>query len=180
MKKLTYWLLATSFTFILGVAIALLWVNFNYSEMEASNVLADSKSQPIANLYADLPILNYCELANNPEKYDGKIVRINAKLYGHYYPEPSFLDENCYAKEKETVVTFDNKDMKAEVYKYMPMIGGENARYLGFPKIVAVGKFSRVNPPQIGNNMVRPLYLRFEVISLEKVSPPKNGRKYVE
>ncbi len=142
--------------------------------MKASNVLTDSKSQPIANLYADLPILNYCELANNPEKYDGKIVRINAKLYGNYFPEPSFLDENCYTKEKETVVTFDNQDMKAEVYKNTPAGGGENERYLGFPKIIAVGKFSRVNPPQIGNSEVRPVYLRFEVISIEKLTPPKN------
>ncbi len=162
MKRILYWLLVTSLTFMLGVIVALLFVKSN-----------QSVNQNLENSYADLPILDYCELANNPEKYDGKIVRVNAQLYG-FSPNSRFLDENCNSN-KQAEVIFSKDDVKK--VSVTQAIAFESQFYWGKPKILAVGKFSKVSPLEVIDKLGDKLYFRFEVINLEKITQAKTGKK---
>ncbi|HEX8279701.1 MAG TPA: hypothetical protein VF540_13445 [Segetibacter sp.] len=156
MKRIGFRLLITFFTLTLGIVVTFALFNF--------------RSQ-VENLYDDLPILDYCELANNLEKYDGKIVRINAKLYG-YTPKPRFLDDNCYGKEKEAVVIFTNKEQSRRIYDNVEIdqMKKANDLWLALPKILAVGKFTQIKESQNINSENYGAALKFEVLKLEKIT----------
>jgi hypothetical protein len=81
MKRVTSWLFIISLISVLGViAIPWLYQIFNASYIQKSQELSNPTQPVKANGLADLPILAFCELANNPEKYNGKTVRVNASL----------------------------------------------------------------------------------------------------
>ncbi len=167
MKRTTFWLLISLVTFALGVVTVFVWLDRSKTlteESEAVSSIAQKTTAP-----SELPILAYCELANNPEKYDGKIVRVSAKLW-FFIHGFKFLDKNCYAVEKEAAVTFAagrEDEIFAKIAK-----DTESAEYnpWTFPEIVAVGKFSRVKPSRKSDSMVDNAYLQFEILEIEKAS----------
>src|SRR5215203_2252490 len=79
MKRITFRLLAISLTFILGVTAVLLFLKFSETGLLISPPVESSLPENEGNA-ADSQILTYCELVNNPEKYDGKIVRLSARM----------------------------------------------------------------------------------------------------
>ncbi len=71
-------------------------------------LIACSKAERLEELNTDtLPQLEYCELRNSPERYDGKIVKISAQIanFGHGY---YFDDERCGSKVYENLLD-DNR-----------------------------------------------------------------------
>ena len=161
-------ILAAYFISFLGMIFSLvLWTNNYFS------VYFQVPEIPIEDFsisFSELPTLDYCELANSPEKYDGKTIRINSKLYG-YIPNPAFLDENC--KDLETVVLFNETAFDVILDKIQrDIVRSHKAEDLWFamPKIIAVGKFSKNESPE--NNKFQNFKFIFEVINLEKVNEP--------
>lgn len=95
MKRVTKHLLIFTSTFILGVAATtLLYVKLNVPDIPASETapIPVQPAKPVET--AALPVLDFCELANNPEKYNGQIVRLGAVM--NFGLEGSwFLDSKC-------------------------------------------------------------------------------------
>ncbi len=113
---------------------------------------------------SEMPLLDYCDLANHPEKYDGKKVRVSATLYFmmHGY---KFMDKACLGDEKETAVLLDG-DHEARLAKEM---GVEEYNPWSFPQIVATGKFTRVTPNRKSDTVADNSHLIFEMDAVERV-----------
>ena len=109
MKRITFWLLTVSFTFILGLAVTLIYLKFFYPVIQTSESLPEISLPEIENNPADLPVLTFCELVNNPEKYDGKTVRLSAKLSvgleGSW-----FSDSNC-GVDNTAIISVKNNEV---------------------------------------------------------------------
>ena len=113
---------------------------------------------------SEMPLLDYCDLANYPENYDGKKVRVSATLYFmmHGY---KFMDKACLGDEKEMAVLLDG-DHEARLAKEM---GVEEYNPWSFPHIVARGKFSRVTPSRKSDAVADNSHLIFEMHAVERV-----------
>ena len=109
MKRASFWLLAISVTFVLGVAATLAYLKVFYSPVQISQPLPEI-SLPEKDS-AELPGLTFCELTKNPEKYDGKTVRLSARLSigleGSW-----FSDNSCGADNAAIVKVKDNEVWK--------------------------------------------------------------------
>ena len=167
MKRKTFWLLISVVTFALGVVTVFVWFDCSKSPNEKSEAVSSTVQK--TDNPSELPILAYCDLANNPEKYDGKIVRVSAKLW-FFIHGFKFLDKNCYAIEKEAAVAFaaGREDeifaklaRETDATEYNPWV---------FPEIVAVGRFSRVKPSRKSDSMADNAHLQFEILEIEKAS----------
>ena len=167
MKRKTFWLLISVVTFALGVITVFVLLDRSKSSNEKSE-LVSSVAQKV-DVPSELPILSYCELANNPEKYDDKTVRVSAKLW-FFIHGFKFLDKNCYAIEKETAVTFAAERENEIFAKLAKATGATEYNPWVFPEIVAVGKFSRVKPSRRSDSMADNAYLQFEILEIEKAS----------
>lgn len=163
MKRIIFWLVIISFIFALSVITVLLRQNFSDSNAQktetATNItLLDSKIDS-----TNLPIINYCELANNPEKYDGKIVRLSARLYigleGSW-----FADKSC-GFDNSAIISSKNK----EVWETMEK--ARNRKDEEFSSIeldmVVVGKFKNV----VYKDCCLIAPFQFEILRVEEVSP---------
>lgn len=167
MKPTPLWILISFLTFALSVATAFVWFKPPNSTNE--------KSEPVSSPQefrssTEQPILAYCELANNPEKYDGKIVRVRARLWFmiHGY---SFLSKYCDGEAKQTAVIFPDDKRGLEIEnKIAKDIGLTEYNPWSFPEIIAIGKFSRVEPSRKGDLMTDNTYLHFEILEVEKAS----------
>ncbi len=97
MKRKIICLLAAIFTFALGVAVVLIWL----ADYKSPNQQSEAISLPVqkADLPTEMPILAYCELASNPDKYNGKVVRLRAKLNGSKHG--AFLPTKIVPAEKK-------------------------------------------------------------------------------
>lgn len=166
MKRTIFLLFIFIVAFVLGVTI-FIWLRHHKSPNE-QNTTAPSINQQ-TDVFADLPILTYCELANNPEKYDGKIVRLHTKLYVHFHGL-KFLDKNCYAEEKESAVIF-NPEHEDEIFNKIEK-DTKTERWVNWNAmdITVIGKFTRVKPTRRSDSMADNTYLHFEIIKVESAS----------
>ena len=164
MKRKIFWLLISIFTFALGVAIVFVWLDGHKS----SNQQSETASLPTqkADVPKELPILAYCEIANNPEKYNGEIVRVRTKL-NQFIHGAFFADENCAGREKTTAVIFNPERANEIINKLESETKSEEFGFWG-AEIIAVGKFSRVKPTQESDALVDNIDLRFEILQIEK------------
>lgn len=167
MKQKTFWLLISLVTFALGVTTVFVLLNRSKSLNEKSESVSSIAQK--ANIQNELPVLAFCELANNPEKYDGKIVRVSVKLW-FFIHGFKFLDKNCYAEEKEAAVTFAAGRENEIFAKLATETGSTEYNPWTFPEVVAVGKFMRVKPNRKSDAMVDHAYLQFEILEVEKAS----------
>jgi len=124
----------------------------------------ESRNVSTATPSTETPPIDYCELVNHPERYDGQTVRVSATLYFmmHGY---KFMDRACLGNEKETAVIL-NARHEAKLAKEMGM-----DEYIpwNFPKIIATGKFKRVTPNRESDAVEDNSDLIFEMDDVEKV-----------
>lgn len=120
---------------------------------------------------ATLPHLDYCELRKAPTQYDGKIVRINARIanFGH---GDYFDDGRCGKKVYENLLDDD----KTAVTYFAPRVEelDEALKRLGFVccdatplSVIAVGRFTRKYPTSASDIMTDRTSFHFELFSIE-------------
>jgi hypothetical protein len=150
MKKI-YWLLIAPVTFILGIFLVAIWIRLQPRVYRFEEVVA-----------ADVSKTDYCDLVNNPDKYDGKIVRINADL--HWFEHGFFLaDANCSGNGESlqtAILVYEPK--RDELYKQLD-------KYMrGEPtEIAAVGVFRYERSPGYSDHITDRTPLHFEIYNLE-------------
>jgi hypothetical protein len=113
---------------------------------------------------ANLPILAYCELVNNPERHSGKVVRVSATLGGSIHGI-LFFEENCPG---QTAVAFPKSS--DEVRRALTEAAG--SEYFGHVplNLIAVGKFEKVTPSNESDLIWHTAPLHFEIMRVEKAS----------
>ncbi len=166
MRRTLFWIFISFFTFALGVATAFVWLD----RSELANAKPETTSLQKSDISTEEPILAYCELANNPEKYDGKIVRVSAKLWFmiHGY---SFFSRNCDGERKQTAVIFPDNERGFEIEnKIAKDVGLTEYNPWSLPEVIAVGKFTRVEPSRESDSLSANTYLHFEILDVEKAS----------
>src|SRR5215207_8756821 len=92
MKHYLLWLVIISLVLIGGIAGYLLNQSSPEVSLSESTKSADSIALNNENHSTLPPELDYCELADNPEKYNDKIVRLKADLFisteGSWFADP--------------------------------------------------------------------------------------------
>ncbi len=115
MKRIRFWLLIISFTFIFGAATALIYLKFFYPAIQTAESVTEIALPEIENNPADLPVLTFCELANNPEKYDGKTVRLSAIL--SIGLEGSWFSEARCGADNAAIISAKNNEVWKAIKK---------------------------------------------------------------
>jgi len=137
-------------------------IRITYRERDAN---LNPEASPTA---AGRPVLDYCELANNPERYDGDVVRVRARLWfsmhGYF-----FLDERCYGDNKQSgiMIPQDGDTWEKIESKIAKDLGVDEFTGWEFPVIVAVGKFRRVEPSKTSDAVYDNTHLIFEIMNVE-------------
>lgn len=135
--KRTIFRFLTIFAVLLCVsAAALIFLRFFHT----TQTLPEDSSPEIESEASVLPVLNFCELVNDPEKYDGKTVRLSARL--SIGLEGSWFSDTSCGADNAAIISAENN----EVWK---AIDKARARKKGEPwdvevDVVAVGKFKNV------------------------------------
>lgn len=167
MKRATFWLSTACLTFALGVVFAFLCFSYNNSINQKVETLLLRTEQN--KTLTEMPILAFCELANNPEIYNGKIVRISAK-FRNYQDGFKLRDLNCYGEKKEAAVVF-NRNFKQIMEKIGQELGNREFDYWEKVEIIAVGRFRTATPDCESGSIVDKAHLQFEIMNVEKASP---------
>jgi len=164
MKRAYSWLTIILLTFTFGVATTFIWFNYTYSP------LSPDKNKKLS----DLPILSYCELVNNADKYDGKIVRVKTEIktgnHGEY-----LYDSNCPADEKiktyydaTAAIFYDNSKDQEQIKQIRDK--RKILRWTDPVEVITTGKFRKNKPTQNDSGLDRNAVFHFVFFSLESVS----------
>ena len=168
MKRIIFWLVVISFIFGLGTATMLLYPNI-FNKPAQTEISAEPATRHTDTAAEEIPNPDFCELTANPEKYDGKIVRLSAKLLmgleGAW-----FSDAKCGA-DNAAVVSSENED----VWKTIERVREEKDKTLkenerrlrNEVNLTVVGKFKNVVYKEGG--LTAPF--QFQILKVEKASP---------
>lgn len=162
MKRTAIWLFTVILCFGLGVGAVLLYLKFNASDIEKPEISPNLSLLNNENASAVLPILSFCELASNPEKYNGKIVRLSGTL--SFGLEGAWLsDANCGA-ENAAIVLFLNEKVWNPIKKAREQ---ENEKFSANElSVIVVGKFKN----EIYKDCCLITPFQFEISAVEKAS----------
>ena len=158
MTRLLAWLLVLVIGFALGVGTAMLWLRHKPIPPPVQ-----SNTNAVAT---ELPILAYCELATNRDKYNGQLVRVGTRLIGFIHGI-EFYDPNCPG-DTQAAVIFDPQHQD-EVERDLKQARGSD-NWLEPLDIIAVGRFKKVTPSGESDAIYSTASLRFEIVRIEKAS----------
>jgi hypothetical protein len=158
MKRFISRLSVVLLTFAFGVAATVTSVYYNPPVESYEEAVFD-----------DLPVVAYCDLKNNPRKYNGKILRVNARL--NWFMHGYFLaDANCSGEgdDARAAITF-YKPKNEEFYKYLEQFreGGKLWEPL---KIIAAGRFKYEKPQGLSDGIEDRTSLHFEIYKIESAA----------
>lgn len=159
-------IILNSFIFIFAVIYLLI-----ISSCSAHTVESTDKEK-----LEDLPVLEYCDLRNNPDKYDEKTVRLKAEIrvgnHGEY-----LYDERCPADasiktyyDATAAIIYKNKADEEKIRDIRDKrIENENSRKLWTDpvNVTAVGIFRKNNPTERDSGYERNAAFHFVINSIE-------------
>jgi hypothetical protein len=165
MKRIMLRLAIGLVTFMLGVASTSLWLRHQSSvtKIEVNNVVESPMK-----VVRVLPILTFCELASNSDKYNGKIVRVSARLSG-YLHGMLFYGPTCWEGEDTRVAVSYNSANRAEIECDLRRARGSD-NWLEPVDIIATGIFRKVTPSNESDTIYDTASLQFEIIQIESAS----------
>lgn len=131
------------------------------------------------NNQEDLHVLEYCELVNNPDKYDGKIVRLKAEIKGgqhgdHLYDDRCPADESIYAYYDATAaVIYKSKEDATKIREIRDKrIENKNSQQLWVDpvNVRVIGIFRKNTPSKKDSDYERNATSHFLINSIESFS----------
>lgn len=160
MKRIATWLFVISFTFAFGVSATLLYVrSFTSIVQELGNAKKEDTS-------TELPAVTYCKLVSDPEKYNGKIVRLTARLTSGKHGL-LFMDADCSDVEQAAVI-FNPQNREEIKRNYLEV--GKSGTFSEDLDLITVGRFRKVIPSFASDALVNTASLQFEIMHIEKGS----------
>ena len=162
MKRITFWLLTVSLTFVLSLTATFTYLKFIYPDVQKSESRPEISLPEIENNPADLPILAFCELTKNPEKYDGKIVRLSAKMF--IGTENSWFSDFACGVDNAAIISSKNKEVWKAIEKATE---GKKKEHWAFKlDLIVTGRFENVSFKECYT--IAPF--QFEILTVEKAS----------
>lgn len=183
MKNSAVRLIAALTTFAVGVALVTLWLAYHDSGHARRSKAPCRRGAPAPTLpllpapaappaespggEGQSPILSYCELVDDHERYDGKVVRVRAtvrmSIHGLF-----LTDAACGLDEDYAAVAFDERRGQELVDTFFgadsPMRVGP-----GVVELIAVGRFRKVVPSGTSDSLLDTTPLRFEMMHVERI-----------
>ena len=171
MRRVVIWLAVGLCTFVLGFAAASMWFTATRDVRErpcppptqVQDTLALAPGDALRDS-ANLPILAYCELVNNPERHSGKVVRVRATLRGFIHG--ILFSENTCPDRIAVSIPRGNEDVTRALTE---AAGSEWFGHVPLDLIV-VGKFEKVTPSNESDLLWDTASLHFEMMHVEKAS----------
>lgn len=128
---------------------------------------------------ATLQVLPHCELRRNPSKYNGKLVKIDAKL--HWFMHGYYLqDKECsetvdtnYLDSSRTAVVFE-KSQASDLFKQLRELHSPGKLFTEV-HLVAIGRFTYGPPKGYSDGIDDRTPFRFELYSLDEAKREKNA-----
>lgn len=152
-----------SLTFLFGVAAVLIYTDYDSLDSEKSNFVKESTSVDELNL-SDFSLVTFCDIVKNPQKYDGKIVRLKGKLSMGI--EGAWFSEAGCGIDNAAVVESENDKVWAEIKK--ARTPKDNKVLINEIDLIVIGRFE--NTAYNEGGLKTPF--RFEILWIEK-----NGQK---
>ena len=149
-------------SFLLGVASTFAWAR--YSQPRNTGGVQPSERHESED---ERPILAFCELANNPDKYSGRTVRVSTSLSGFIHGMVLY-DPNCSSVHTQTAV-FYQAQKRIEIEAALKQARGSEDWRLPV-QIIAEGEFRKVIPSNQSDTIYDTAPLQFEIIRVEKAS----------
>ena len=156
-NTLKFWIVL--FTFATGIISTLLW--FRYNPVIESFDSVD---------FSTIPNIVYCDLVNNPRKYDGKIIRLKYEkiywfMHGYY-----LADEKCSGEgdSARTAITFyePNRDLLGKTLNQnLP-----KNNYMKTVEVVMAGRFTYKNILGDSDGIEDRTHLQFEIYKIEFIT----------
>ncbi|HEX7176322.1 MAG TPA: hypothetical protein VF240_13750, partial [Pyrinomonadaceae bacterium] len=154
MKNSALRLIVALITFAVGIALVTLWLGYKDAghtrrAKTPCRLRARTPPPPAAASGAEspageslLPVLSYCELVGNPERYNGKVVRVRAALRMSIHG--LFLsDVTCDRYEDYAAVAFDEPRGEELMDAFFGTDGPVRVGR-GVVELIAVGRFYKV------------------------------------
>ena len=163
MKKIIPSMLVGSLTFFLGVGSTV--IRLRSSPAAAKQIVNPAPAQERTT--SEQPILAFCELANNPDKYSGRTVRVSVTLSGFIHGMVLY-DPNCSSIDTQTAV-FYNQKAREEIEKRLAKVRGSDDWRIPVT-LISTGEFRKVTPSNESDTIYDTAPLQFEIIKVEKVS----------
>ena len=162
MRRMLCWLGTASLTFMIGVVATLFWLQ---PQRTATKQEPSAGCAEPAN--AVRPILAYCELANNAEKYNGQTVRVSVRLSWFTHGLVLF-DPNCSGANTQAAVFYDRFNTE-EIERALRQAHG-SGNWFDAVDIIATGRFKKVTPSGRSDTIYDTASLQFEIIKIEQAS----------
>lgn len=163
MKRPFNWLVILCLTFLLSVTLTVLWFKSN---------------QPLVSyeesLTKNVPSVEYCDLRNDPYRYDGKVVRLTADLYrfmhGYYLSDANCNDkfEDSGTDESKTAVLF-YETYRMESFEYLEKFN-ESGKLWQPLKITVVGRFQYKRASGFSDGIEDRTSFHFEIYKVDSAS----------
>ena len=115
--------------FIVGSVVAIFWIKYRHDD--ADNYLDLSA-------LGNIPSTNYCELVNNPNSYDGKVVRVHAHLSNGKHG-PYLVSDDCAKSEQIAVIFYPNVPLDV-----IENLSWKNVELPESVDLIALGRFRKV------------------------------------
>jgi hypothetical protein len=165
MARILSCLLASLFTFFIGIGCA----SLRLLRLQAPQTECEAVQPPQQHIPNERPILAYCELANNPNKYSGQIVRVSGTVSTFIHGMVMF-DPNCSSVETQTAVLYSRQHRE----EIRAALKGPNSDWVLSTSIIAEGEFRKVIPSNHSDAVWDTAPLQFEIIRVEKAFKPNS------
>lgn len=160
MKKWGLWISVWFLTFSIGLTCASLWLPGQTSTRQKATVAETTASSKSENME-----LSFCQVAAEPEKYEGKVIRLSA-VYSFGLHGVTIGDASCSSEDLGTSVSI-TPAIWEEFERATEKAYG--TKVVGPPLyIIAIGKFQRNNPSHASDGWEDRLPFRFELKRIEK------------
>ena len=176
MRRATFRLLVSLFTFAVGLAAATLWMESRRPvvlKLEDPPCLRPPLYENFSGLCSgadfsvvgDIPNLGYCELMRDADAYDGRIVRLHGRSGGHKHAM-LISDANCPG----VTVVLVHPARRDEIERTLEKAWGSKDWWVPLD-FTAIGRFKRGKlSPDNGDIWGTAAPLQFELMSVEKAS----------
>lgn len=158
MKKFVprFWIVLL--TFAIGITSTIVWLRYNPFIESYENVN-----------FSEIPSVAYCDLKNDPRKYDGKIIRLkNVKLY--WFMHGYFLaHEDCLSEGDRAKAAISRYEPKREsLWNTMEQFHQKDKMWEPV-EIIVVGRFTYKNRFGGSDGIEDRTPLQFEIYDFEYV-----------
>jgi hypothetical protein len=152
--------------FVFGLAAIALWAMYRHDDIERATDDIEMATIDLSAL-GNIPSVNYCELASNPDPYAGKVIRVHGPIHQIIHGL-KFFDPKCTGVEQQIAITFHtqmtNEDKDAlDWRKVAGLFDGLDS--------VSIGRFKKVRRllHPSSDSLVDTAPFHFEIVRIEKI-----------